>query len=228
MERKEEMEPVSLLVHLGIFCDHASFRQALGRTLGSESWIELVAELDSERGAAGTARAPDIDVLVFVASGASRCAKESLQRLQSLAPRLKVLLLALDDDDKLALRAIEAGALGVLSKKAQLDELLRAIRLVHAGQRYLSAPIQRAFADRYVRHRLLENGEESLTKRETEILRLLALGHNHHEISRQLFVSTKTVDTHRSNLLRKLKLRNNADITRFAIRNGLIDASEES
>lgn len=220
------MESAGLLVHLGIFCDHTSFRQALGRTLGSESWIELVAELDSERSANGMA--DDIDVLVFVASGPCRCSQESLQRLQTLTGRLKVLLLALDDDDKLALRALEVGALGVLSRKAQLDELLRAIRLVHTGQRYLSAPIQRIFADRYVRHRLLETGEERLTKRETEILRLLALGYNHHEIARKLFVSIKTIDTHRSNLLRKLKLRNNADITRFAIRNGLIDVSEES
>src|SRR5262249_51786875 len=74
---------------------------------------------------------------------------------------------------------------------------------------------------------LLESSEERLTRRETEILRLLALGNNHHEIAKKLFISVKTIDTHRSNLLRKLKLRNNADIARFAIRNGLIDAGGE-
>jgi DNA-binding NarL/FixJ family response regulator len=217
------MEPADTIVHLGILCDHTSFRQALGRILGSESGIELVAELES-----GMACATDIDVLMFVASSACRCSEQAFQRLQDLAPRFKTLLLAIDDNDKLALRALEAGALGVVSNRAQLDEVLRAIRLVHSGQRYLSGPIQRAFADRYIRHRILESGEERLTKRETEILRLLALGYNHHEIALKLFVSVKTIDTHRSNLLRKLKLRNNADITRFAIRNDLIDAREGS
>jgi len=107
----------------------------------------------------------------------------------------------------------------------RLDELLRAIRLVHSGHRYLSRPIQCAFADRYLRSRLGANGEEHLTPRENEVLRLLALGANHHEIARKLFVSVKTVDTHRSNVLRKLKLRNNADLARYAIRNGLIDVA---
>lgn len=221
------MESAGTVVHLGILCDHASFRQALGRTLGSESWIELVAELDSEKVIASPAAAASIDVLVLVASGACRCSASTLERLQALTPRPKVLLLAIEDDDRLALRALQAGALGVLSKRAQIEEVLRAIRLVHGGQRYLSGPIQRVFADRYVRNRLLETCEERLTKRETEILRLLSLGYNHHEIAQKLFVSIKTIDTHRSNLLRKLKLRNNADITRFAIRNGLIDVATE-
>jgi DNA-binding NarL/FixJ family response regulator len=221
------METAGTIVHLGILCDHASFRQALGRILGSEPWIELVAELDSERGTKSPASPAGIDVLVFVASGTCRYVEASLRQLQNLTLRLKILLLTLDDDDKLAMLALQTGVLGVLSKKAQLDELLRAIRQVHAGERYLSAPIQHFFSQRYVRHRLLENAEEHLTKRETEILRLLALGSNHHEIAHKLFVSIKTIDTHRSNLLRKLKLRNNADITRFAIRNGLIDVSEE-
>lgn len=221
------MEPEESTVHLGILCDHTSFRQALGRILGSAAGIELVAELDSERGIAGGASTPGMDVLMLVTSGGGRCCEPALERLQGLKPRPKLLLLELEDNTPLALRALQAGALGVLSRKAHLEEVLRAIRLVHSGQRYLSGPIQRAFADRYVRQCLLESCEEPLTKREREILRLLALGCNHHEIARKLFVSIKTIDTHRSNLLRKLKLRNNADITRFAIRNGLIDAGEE-
>ena len=221
------MELERHVVSLGILCEHASFRQALGRTLREEAWIRLVGEADDERGALASLIGCGIDVLVFVAPPARRCGEETFSRLLNASPRPKILLIALEDDDALALRALKAGALGVLSKGAQLDELLRAIQEVHEGHRYLSSRLQRAFADRFVRTRLLESSEERLTKRETEILRLLALGNNHHEIAKKLFISVKTIDTHRSNLLRKLKLRNNADIARFAIRNGLIDAGGE-
>jgi DNA-binding NarL/FixJ family response regulator len=213
---------------LGIFCECASLREALGQALRNEEWIERVVELEADRGVGVMSSARGIEILLFVLSVAHRSSEDVLKRLQTLTPRPKFLLLSLDDDNRVALDALQAGALGVLSKGAQLDELLRAIRLVHSGQRYLSGPIQRVFADRYMSSRLLAAREEHLTKRETEILRLLALGSNHHEISRQLFVSVKTVDTHRSNILRKLQLRNNADIARYAIRNGLIDANTES
>ncbi|HVR07779.1 MAG TPA: response regulator transcription factor [Thermoanaerobaculia bacterium] len=213
---------------LGILCECASFRQALGRTLRNEDWIEQVIELEDDRGAAGTTSTLGIDVLLLTVSVAHHSSEDTLKRVQDLTPRPKVLLLSLDDDSGVALQGLQAGALGLLSKRAQLDEVLRAIQLVHSGQRYLSRPFQRTFADRYLRGKLLDTRGEHLSRRETEVLRLLALGANHHEISRQLCVSVKTVDTHRGNILRKLKLRNNADITRYAIRNGLIDITTES
>ena len=192
----------------------------------NEDWIERVIELEDSLDAGATSSGLTVDILIFGAS-VTHHYTDTLQRMQSLSPCPKLLLLLLDDDNTLALRALRAGALGVLSKRSQFDELLRAIRLVHAGQRYLSRSIQNIFANRYLSIKLLEDCGEQLTKREGEILRLLALGRNHHEIARQLFISVKTIDTHRSNILRKLKLRNNADIARYAIRNGLIDTGTE-
>lgn len=221
------MEPTKAAIRAGIYCDHVSVRDALGRALRSESWISVAAELDSGLGSDWVPPDSRIDVLVFVALGSCPCVNEKLNHFRRLSHSFKVLVLSLDDSQGLALRALEAGAYGVLSTKATIDELLQAIRQVHKGQRYFSAQIQKVFANRYVRQQLLESSEERPTPRETEILRLLALGKNHHEIASELFVSIKTVDTHRSNLLRKLSLRNNADIARFAIRNGLIEISEE-
>jgi two-component system response regulator NreC len=211
-------------LNLGVLCECTLVRQTLGRALRNEDWIEQVVELEDYRVAVAASAGPTMDILIFAASVTHHHAC-TLKLVQGLTPRPKLLLLLLDDDDALALQALRAGALGVLSKRSQLDELFRAIRLVHSGQRYLSGPIQRTFSDRYLSSGLL-GCEEHLTKRENEVLRLLALGANHHEISRQLFVSVKTIDTHRSNILRKLRLRNNADIARYAIRSGLIDANE--
>jgi DNA-binding NarL/FixJ family response regulator len=214
--------PTARIPRLGILCECAMFRQALGWFLRNEDWIERVVEVEQER-VGGASSSLDIEILLFALSTKHRSTEEAFKRLQGLTPCPKILLLSLDDDNRVALHGLQAGALGVLSKQAQLDELLRAIRLVHSGQRYLSGPIQRIFSDRYLSSQLLNRGEEQLTRRETEILRLLALGFNHHEIASKLFVSVKTVDTHRGNILRKLKLRNNADIARYAIRQGLID-----
>ncbi|HXO42404.1 MAG TPA: response regulator transcription factor [Thermoanaerobaculia bacterium] len=222
------MSTTASAVQLGIFCECASFRQALGRALKSEDSIERVVELEDDGGSGTASSAFAIDVLLFAVSAAHRFGEDALRRVQDLAPRPKVLLLSLDDDSGAALHGLQAGAAGIVSKLARLDELLRAIQLVHAGKRYLSRPFQHVFADRYLRSRLLDAGPERLSKRETEVLRLLALGSNHHEISRRLFVSVKTVDTHRGNILRKLKLRNNADLARYAIRSGLIDVAAEA
>src|SRR5262245_46590570 len=107
------MTPTGSVVQLGILCECTSFRQALGKTLRSEDWIERVVELDHERSVVVASPGSRIDVLVFVASITHRFGGEALKRLQSLTPRPKILLLSLDDDNNLALHALQAGALGI-------------------------------------------------------------------------------------------------------------------
>ena len=120
------------------------------------------------------------------------------------------------------LRVLRAGAQGFVSKSAGGEELVRAIHKVHLGETYLPGDLQRIFAERYFRNDVEKDAEELLTDREFQVLCLLALGHTNKEIGGTLHISVKTVDTHRMNLLRKLHLRNNADLARFAIRSQIV------
>ncbi|MDP9120626.1 MAG: response regulator transcription factor [Acidobacteriota bacterium] len=122
------------------------------------------------------------------------------------------------------LRVLRAGARGFVSKNARAAELVAAIHQVHLGETYLPGDLQRVFAERYFRTDSEKDEEELLTDREFQVLCLLAQGHTNREVGGTLHISVKTVDTHRMNLLRKLHLRNNADLTRFAIRRQLIMA----
>lgn len=221
------MRPVGPAVRLGIESDHTSFRQALAKTLQAESWIDLVGEFDSEGKVLGGNGTSAIEVLILAIPRSLHVLERALKRLHGSSGGARIVLITGDDGCRLAMGALEAGVVGVLAAEARLEELFQAIRDAQAGKRHLSTRIQSALASRYLEEKILEHTQESLTRREMEVTRLLALGENHHEISRKLFVSTKTIDTHRGNVLRKLHLRNNADLARFAIRNGLIDLAED-
>ncbi|MCA9670339.1 MAG: response regulator transcription factor [Myxococcales bacterium] len=122
-----------------------------------------------------------------------------------------------------AQRAFRAGAVGFVEKTAPVEDVVTAIRCVARGQRYIPRSLEAVFAQRY-----LGGGEsdplEAVTNREFQVLRYLAQGMTNGEIAEKLTISVRTVDGHRQNLLRKLQLRNNADLARFAIRVGLIQA----
>jgi len=120
------------------------------------------------------------------------------------------------------IRVLRAGARGFVSKAAHAGELVDAIHKVHRGETYLSGDLQRVFVERYFRGDMAKDAEELLTAREFQVLCLLAQGYTNKEVASKLRISAKTVDTHRMNTLRKLHLRNNADIARFAIRSQLI------
>lgn len=144
------------------------------------------------------------------------------REITAQTPSMKVLILTLDQTPNTAFRMLRAGALGWLPKTCGTEEVLHAIRLVARGKIYLPGEIQSIFAEKYLGREPGGPPEEQLSDREYQVMRLLALGHTNREIAKILFIGTKTVDTHRANLLRKLELRNNSDITRFAIQHGFI------
>lgn len=133
-------------------------------------------------------------------------------------PRL--LVLSLEAADGEVARLFRSGIRGFLSGKAQPEDLAKAIRVIHGGGLYIESDMQQAYAERY----LVGEPEvgPNLSNREHQVLALLAVGNKCTEIADKLNISIKTVNTHRAALLRKLDLRNNADLTRFAIRNNLI------
>ncbi|MCG8417190.1 MAG: response regulator transcription factor [Proteobacteria bacterium] len=134
----------------------------------------------------------------------------------------KILILSMHSDEQYALRTLRAGASGFISKGARLEELLKAITEVKDGNRYLPDHIAKSFAEKHIRPDSDKPLAELLSKREFQVMNYLASGMTNREIAKLLDISVKTVDTHRGHVLKKLKLRNNSDITRFAIQHGYI------
>ncbi|HET8712059.1 MAG TPA: response regulator transcription factor [Gemmatimonadales bacterium] len=200
--------------------DHALVRRGL---------IELLQRLPDgvEFGEAGTAeaglalaRSAKWDVVLLDLGLPDRHGLDVLRELRASRPELPVLILTMFPEDQLALRVLEIGAAGYLTKESAPEELLRALERVMAGHKYLSPAMAQAVADGL-------GGpppppHEQLSDRELEVLRLLAAGRPITSISKQLGLSPKTVTTYRARLLHKLRMKSNAELTFYATQHGLV------
>ena len=126
-------------------------------------------------------------------------------------------MLTMHEDEAHGVRAMRAGAAGYVKKSANIDELLDAIDRINRGEQVVPAEIEAALA-----RKRSEHPAQILSQREFQVMSYLAAGKTNREIAELLTISVKTVDTHRGHVLKKLRLRNNSDITRFAIQNGLM------
>ena len=138
--------------------------------------------------------------------------------------RIPVIMLTMHEEDQYVIRAIEAGAMGYLTKRSAPEKLVEAISQVYNGGRYFSARATEALALRVAKGEDARSPLDSLSTRELQVLRRLAMGHTNREIASAYSISVKTVDTYRLRLLKKLNLRNNAELSLFAIQNKLIEA----
>ena len=198
------------------------FREALSQILKNQPDIEVVGEACDGLDALDMIRKTSADVVILEPLIPKKDGIDMTRDIVAMERNIQVLVLTMDTTDHNAFRMLRAGATGWLPKTVGSDELLQAIHTVADGKVYLPERLQRVFAERYVRPESIGQPEENLSDREFQVMRLLASGKTNREISELLFIGVKTVDTHRANLLRKLSLRNNSDITRFAIRNGFI------
>jgi two-component system, NarL family, invasion response regulator UvrY len=149
---------------------------------------------------------------------------EVIRRIHPEFPHLPILVLTMHAENQYLVRAIEAGAMGYITKQSAPEQLVRAIRKVLGGSRYLTGDAAESLALRVSKGGLDRSVLDELSTRELQVLRRLALGHTNREIASAYNISIKTVDTYRFRLLKKLNLRNNAELSRFAIQNGLIQA----
>lgn len=203
--------------------DHAIVRAGLRRIVEESGDMEVVAEADTGKGALVQARAHRPDVAVIDITMPDMDGLEVTVRLKNLAPDLPVLILTMHEEDQYVVRAVEAGALGYITKQSAPEQLVKAIRQLRQGLRYFSARAADALALRVALGAKGQSPLDMLSRRELEVLRRLALGHTNREIASAYNISIKTVDTYRFRLLKKLNLRNNAEVSRFAIQNRLID-----
>ena len=203
--------------------DHSIVREGLRRIVEESDDMEVVAEAADGKEAIHQIRKSRPDVAVIDISMPEIDGLEVLQQLQPEYPELPILILTMHEEQQYAVRAIEAGARGYITKKSAPEQLVKAIRKVYAGSRYLSEEAAEALALRVAKGKSGQSPLDLLSTRELQVLRHLALGHTNREIAENYNISIKTVDTYRLRLLKKLSLRNNAELSRFAIQNRLIE-----
>lgn len=203
--------------------DHSIVRAGLCRIVEESGDMTVVAEAADGKAAIQQARKADPDVAVIDISMPEFDGLEVTARLRDDIPDLPVIILTMHEEEQYVVRAIEAGSMGYITKKSAPEKLVKAIRKVLAGQRYLSPEATESLALRVARGAKGQSPLDSLSNRELQVLKRLAQGNTNREIAAAYNISIKTVDTYRLRLLKKLNLRNNADISRFAIQNHLID-----
>lgn len=203
--------------------DHSIVRAGLRRIIEESGDMTVVAEAENGRIALREAALHKPDIAVVDISMPDIDGLEVLSRLRETDPGLPVLVLTMHEERQYVVRAIEAGAMGYITKQSAPEKLVCAIRRIIAGHRYLSEDAAEALALRVLRGDRQKSTVESLSMRELQVLRRLAMGQTNREIAEAYGVSIKTVDTYRHRLLKKLDLRNNADLSRFAIQNKLVE-----
>ncbi len=204
--------------------DHAIVRAGLRRLVEESGDIVVVAEASDGKEALLMAERESPDVAVIDISMPGMDGLEVIGRLQSIRPTIPILILTMHEEEQYVVRAISAGAKGYVTKRSAPEELVRAIRKVHGGGRHLSDTASEALASGVSRVAIGGTPLDSLSNREIQVLRALALGQTNREIASDYGISVKTVDTYRARLLLKLRLRNNAELSRFAIQHRLIDS----
>jgi two-component system response regulator NreC len=202
--------------------DHAILRAGLRRVLEAEDDIEVVAEAESaERAVFETISAkPDVAVLDVVMPGKSGI--DVTPQLLELVPELKILVLSMQDDPRYVRAAFEAGASGYVLKEAADTEVVGAVRVVAAGERYVHPTLGARLVAAEVEERKRAESDP-LSDREREVLRLLALGHTNQEIAKMLYISVRTAETHRAHIMQKLGLSGRSELVRYALEHGLIE-----
>lgn len=210
------------MIRVLVVDDHTLVRAGLCRLLETEKDIEIVGETGSGREAVQMCQALRPDVLLLdynLPDG------DGLAVTEQLAPfnlKTRILILTMYGNEDYAIRLLRAGASGFVVKGASTDELLEAVRVVAKQGTYVAKPIQDRMIQRLGQPQK-ESPEALLSNREMQVLTRIAAGTPTREIAQELGLSPSTVETYRSRLLEKLNLRNNSDLTRFAIRRGLID-----
>jgi DNA-binding NarL/FixJ family response regulator len=209
--------------------DHTIVRKGLRSLLESEADIRVVGEAENGREAIEKVDELRPDVVVMDIGMPGLNGLEATRQIKKRFTDVQVLILTVHTGEEYILQILRAGASGYLVKQAAPAELISAIQAVHRGQAFLSPSISKKVLEDYVqRAEATARGDslERLTDREREVLQLIAEAYSTREIAEQLHISVKTVETHRAHLMEKLGLHSTAELTRYAIRKGVVTLDE--
>lgn len=214
-----------MTIRILIADDHGVLRAGLRALLSAASDLEVVDEAASGEETLELAETLELDVILLDISMPGLTGIEVTRRLKKLSPKTHVLILTVHEDESLLQEAIQAGASGYIIKRAAESELIDAIRAVWRGDLYIHPAMTRALLKEMSPQkpsRAKDDPVEALTPRETEVLRLIALGYTNRQMADMLTISVRTVESHRSNLMGKLSLHSRVELVRYAKENNLI------
>jgi DNA-binding NarL/FixJ family response regulator len=215
--------PIPLVTRILIADDHAIVRSGLKQVLDAKPDMEVVAEAQDGADAVEKALEEEIHLAILDVSMPRMTGIQAAGELHKLKPDLKILMLSMHDSEQFLFEALKAGASGYVLKSAADTDIVDAVRAAMRGDSYLYPSAVTTLVRDYVERG--GRGEEEfdiLTPRELEVLKLIAEANTSKEIADKLFISIKTVDRHRQNILEKLGMRDRVELTRYAIRRGLI------
>lgn len=213
------------MIKIVIADDHKMFRDGIIAILEQEGDIQLLGEVGSAQEVFEMLDASMPDILLLDISLGKFNGIDITKSLKMRYPELKVIIISMHSESSYIVKALEVGASGYLLKDAGKVEMLNAIRAVVTGGTYFGRQVSQILMEHLSGKgaHVVKQDKVMLTKREVEVLRLIAEEHSNQEVADKLFISIRTVDTHRRNLLEKLKLKNTAGLVKYAIQNGLIE-----
>jgi two-component system response regulator NreC len=197
--------------------DHTVVRRALRLLLEAEPGFEVVAEAEDAEGAVRYLRGHKPDVLILDLNMPGRPSLEAIRDIQEASPLTRIVVLTMQQEPAFARKALQQGVLGYVLKEAADDELVQAVRSAAAGETYLQPALGAKLAAEP------EKAASDLSERETDVLRLIALGHTNAEIAAKLFISVRTVETHRAHIQQKLGVSSRAELVQSALSRGLVE-----
>lgn len=203
--------------------DHAVLRHGLSKSFQNEKDFEIIAQAKDGRSTVALAKELSPDVIIMDIGMPDLNGIEATRQITKDFPKVKIIALSMHSSKNFIIEMFKAGISGYLLKDCEFDELVNAVRLVTAGKTYISPSISDVVVDNYVRNfpETKDSVFSVLTKREREILQLLTEGKNTKQIAKELHISTKTVEVHRLNIMNKLKIDSIAQLTKYAIQEGL-------
>jgi two-component system, NarL family, invasion response regulator UvrY len=202
--------------------DHPVVRQGLKQILADEPDFTVVGEASHAQELLEQMRKYDCDVVVLDITMPGRGGLDVLKQLRHERPKLPVLILSIHPEDQFGLRVLKAGAAGYMTKESAPDELVKAIRKVFGGGKYLTPSLAELIAFD-LDHDTKKPLHETLSDREYQVMCLFASGKTVSDVSREVSLSPKTISTYRTRILEKMKMKTNAELTHYAIKNRLVD-----
>jgi len=215
--------PIPLVTRILIADDHAIVRSGLKKVLDAKPDLEVVAEAEDGAEAVEKALAEDVHLAILDVSMPRMTGIQAAAELHKRKPELRLLMLSMHDSEQFLFEALKAGASGYVLKSGADNDIVDACRAAMRGESFLyPSAITKLVHDYVERGGRGEEQFDVLTPRELEVLKLIAEAHTSKEIAQLLFISVKTVERHRQNILDKLGMRDRVELTRYAIRRGLI------
>jgi len=210
------------IVSIVIADDHAFLREGIKKTIQDEIDMKIVGEASNANEAMAIIKDLDPDVVIMDISMPGKSGLEVLKDLKAMKKKYRILILSMHPEDRFAIRALKAGAAGYLTKESAPDELVKAIRTVLTGRKYVSKALAEKLAD-ILSDDMDKQPHELLSDREYEVFIKIASGKKAVDIASEISISVHTVNTYRARILEKLNMNSNVELTQYAMHNNLID-----